>query len=171
MGHIHHNNGVSWVTRLDELIAAHDVTHPLDSDEELAARVMQRVTKTDLLPLLVDAVSHYRRVTTRALERSASVRRLRNLVTQRPAGQTITQLFDEIEGRERIQALLRRKWALGDSRTVDVGQATLDEIRQRLVMLRRQAAGMQQTIEFLTDVEAELVRTGARCLDDLISAA
>lgn len=146
------------------IAAALDADPNIDA-EQLAKTVLAQARKADLLPLVVEEVRLQQRHSTRRIERSVRIKQLAARLGQ----STIPQVAAEPDQRRYLLDLLGRTWSLGDGTTVAIGQATLPEIRQRLEMLRRQRDGLDQSIQVLEAVEAELVRTGANCLDDLMT--
>jgi hypothetical protein len=141
------------------------LANPSASADDIAADVLKQVRKVDVLPLVIDEVMLQQRYATRRMERSVTIRRLGPLLER---SGSFAAASTEVDNRERLLVLMRQVWRLGDGSTVAIGQATLPEIEQRLDMLRKQHAGLSQTIKILETVQAELKRSGARCLDDLI---
>lgn len=148
------------------IIAAALDAEPEATSEAIADKVLRIASEADLLPLVVAEVELQRRAIVRRNERAVTIKRLGPLLAN--AGRTGVIANDETN-QERLLDLMRRVWKLGDGSQVQIGQATLEEVRQRLDMLRKQHAGLGETIEILESVEAELVRSGARCLNELLS--
>lgn len=149
---------------------------PDATSETIARNILTTINKHDLLALLIEEVDHARRAVTKNHERAANVARmnafLQRMSTSTPTPTTWEKVaeFDAMN-RERIKQLMIQSWSLGDGTKVQIGEATLDQIRQRLDMLRKQHAGLGKTIEDLQTVERELVRSGATCLNDLLNRA
>ena len=152
--------------RISELVAE----NPSMDADTIARKLLDDINLNDVLPLIVDEIKHVQRAVTQRHERAANIARLN--ATHRPCStaqnETIAAMM--ASNTQRVRELLRRQWQLGDGTCVDVGAATLDQIRQRLDMLRKQRNGLSTTIGYLEQIEAELVRTGASCLNDLLGA-
>jgi Mg2+ and Co2+ transporter CorA len=141
----------------------------IDADT-LARKLLDEINLTDVLPLIVDEIKHIQRAVTHQHERAAMIARLHRTHHRQDAAQVEKISKMVAANNARVRELLRRQWQLGDGNAVNIGEATLDQIRQRLAMLRKQRAGLSDTIGYLEAIEAELVRTGANCLNDLLGA-
>lgn len=155
---------MSLSTVITDAIAA----KPDASAVDVARDVFTKIKKEDMFPLLVSAVEHHQRAAVRRNERSVTIQRLGPLLAK---STTLAAAFNETEesNRQRLLDLMNQTWRLGDGERVVIGRATVSEIEQRLEMLRKQHAGLGQTIKVLESVKAELIRTGAKCLDDLLA--
>lgn len=62
-------------------------------------------------------------------------------------------------------------FAPGDGSRVTWGEATIDDHRQRVAMLKGQRSGLDRTIKRHEEAIVALEKSGARCLNDLLAKA
>jgi hypothetical protein len=107
-----------------------------------------------LSPILTQCAQHARRIGTQRIEGRA------RRAFRRGLGVT----HDVIAARK---SLLDEFFALGDGRTVRWGEASVDDHRERIAMLRRNVSGIEATIELHEDAIAQIEAHGAACLDEV----
>lgn len=142
-------------------------------DWRIAERVLRQVTKADLTPLVIELVGQLRREHVRRIERRGIPGLVRHFGRQRQERPSVA-----LTQQERLQAT--RQWThlmqlrsqtldLGDGQTIRWGSATVEQLRQRLVMLRTLQAGTARTIEQLESVIEVLESQRASTLDELVT--
>lgn len=145
------------------------------TDETIARRVLYSTSKEDLLPLVLDAIGVARREITRVQERRTlgrlieAVRPLPRYVhrdEQLAAQATQRRILDEL--RPDWSKLRNEMLDLGDGTSVRWGAATVDQLKQRLVMLQSQVRGITTTISQIQAVVVAMQEAGVERLDDLI---
>lgn len=144
-------------------------------DDVIASRVLYAVSKEDLRPLVLDAIGVAKREITRAQERR-SLGRLIEAVRPLPRYVHKDDLLTAKARQKAILDDLRPDWSklrkesldLGDGTSVRWGEATIDQLKQRLTMLRAQVRGITTTIVQMEAVIAAMQEAGVERLDDLI---
>lgn len=164
--------GVSIRNKISDAIAA----HPDHDSETIARNLLNKTSKSELFPLLLEEIEHVRRAITknheRAVARSQMASFLENAAAKHNQPTSLNVVNDFVAHIiQQRRELLVMEWSLGDGTKVEIGEATVEQIRQRLNMLRKQHSGLGQTIRDLEAIEAELVRSGCNCLNDMLNNA
>jgi len=152
------------VLSLDDIIRDELEFDPAATDEVIAERALRR--KPDILPLVEAHVGQVRRESARRVERKALDTMIARLG---PARKIEPKSLDvrRVMVSQELLALRRQHLDLGDGQRVRWGEATVDQLKQRLVMLETQVRGITATMTQLRYVVSVLELAGASCLNEL----
>lgn len=152
--------------RIAELVAE----HPDGDAANLARTLVNEINLDDVIPLIEETIKHVQRARTHSIEQRAQIDRLNILRTR--TGCAMKTISAEERQQQLINAnLLKAQWRDGSGKPVVIGEATVEQIRARIEMLRKQRHGLDRTIEFMEECERALIESGARCLNDLAASA
>lgn len=123
---------------------------------DLAADIVAKVTKADLVPLVEAEIRSTRRHTARGQERKA-FREAFNASKEKPA-RVIP---------EGLRSLFATPFALGDGTEVNWLLATSDQHRERIAKLSKLRDGLDRTISQHREAVTLIEEAGVSCLADL----
>lgn len=132
--------------------------NPGTDSDSLAASILKRINKTDLLPLLIDAVRGAQRTVYRDREQEV-IRELMGRSTARKPGPLVAN--------PALAALMTSRFRPGDGTEVDFAFATVEQHEQRVHLLSQMRAGLERTIALHQAAIDRLRATGVKCLADL----
>lgn len=130
---------------------------------ELARTVVARFTKSDLVPLVAEAIEHQRTIDRRSQEDAAFAPLLRHFTEASDAMPTPI----ELSTLDNFKALYKTSIKLGDGTSTTWGSASLAQHEQRLTMLVRLRSGLDKTIERHQEAIRILKAAGAPCLEEV----
>lgn len=134
---------------------------------ELARSVVAKFSKTDLVPLVADAIEHQRTIERRSQEDAAFAPLLRHFTEASEAMPTPI----ELSSLDNFKALYKTSFKLGDGTTTTWGRCSLAQHEQRLAMLYKIRDGVNKTIERHEEAARILRTSGAACLEEVKVAA
>lgn len=137
-------------------------TDPTIRPTELADDLIKKLTKKDLLPLLVDAIKGEQR------------QRVHDLETKVMSGFVSTPIdFDTAYAPDQavaqLLALADESFSLGDGTSTTWKDATVPEHLMRIAMLEEQRAGIALTISYHRAAIGTIEKVGVTCLADALS--
>jgi hypothetical protein len=135
--------------------AAH--AHPQDEPHTIAARILDSLTRDDLIALLAQEIEGQQRTRVLNIERTEFT----FAPTERPTVGHFTQNVDPL-GRLRGE-----RFALGNGNTVTWEHATIDQHQERISMLDRMREGIARTIDRHQTAVDMIRKAGVTCLADL----
>lgn len=146
---------------INDLIRQAHEAAPEAEDEDLAEALLAKLTKRELLPLLVERVQNIRRNIVRGIEADA----FKALVgdESRTAAVVATS--------ERFDALFKAGFSLGDGFMRRWGEATVAEHHCRIAFLSGQVDGLNRTIQRHRDAIEVIEGAGVTCLNEIRDAA
>lgn len=147
------------------------------TDRELANAAIRECSAEALVPAVENYVRMRRRDAVRREERSAIFYALFNegpgnsCLTGKRKKQILEKVGTELKKLEAFRRVegFNCVFALGDGRRVTWGEATKEEHLQRVAILERMRAGIEDTIERHKEAVRLLERTGARNLNELFA--
>jgi len=131
-------------------------SEPMGDAETLAATVVGKVAKAELVPLVAQVIRDAQRSSARTQERQAF-----REAFQAKANQPRPVLPDG------LRSLFATPFRLGDGTEVRWLKATVGEHRQRIELLTKLRGGIDRTIAQHQDAVALIEDAGVTCLDDL----
>lgn len=138
---------------------------PGDSPDVVAAALLDRVTKRDLLPLLVRCVEHEQRDQARRAERDAFDEVLRRQPSS--PGRSFVPLVKPQETAGAWSQFFGATFAVGSGERVDWATASVDQHRQRIEFLRRMRSGIDESIRRHQAAVEAIEAAGVTCLAEL----
>lgn len=155
----------------NEINAALDSTLD-ESDEDVARRLIATMGRKEqmiwLVRLVTREVEWHRRAQTRHVESRGFTALFEAGVSKAPAAKISTASVDDDVSSDDFRALFRQRFALGDGVRVGWGEATVDQHRQRIAMLRGLQNGIELTITRHEKAIEMIEKSKATCLDDLV---
>lgn len=142
--------------RIHDEIATLIALEPHGTPEAIASRVIDRVTKADLIPLIAAEVAHAQRAQARGTERAAFRETFAASTSKPPRAVP-----------EGLRSLFATPFRLGDGSEVNWLTATVDDHRQRIDHLSKIREGLDRTIDQHREAIAIIESAGARCLADV----
>lgn len=136
-------------TEIDKIATEHPDAEP----RELAATLIRRLKRTDLIDLLADEIAHRQRANARDVERTAFNTKF---ATNTRTAPTATP--------NAYRALFAATFSLGDRTTVTWGDATRDDHLRRIAMLEKLRDGIDRTINQHRQAVRLIDQHGVNCL-------
>lgn len=137
--------------------------NPNAAINELAQRAIEEHPEL-IVPVIVEEIEHIRRMGVREQESVAVTSFLKAMGS---GGQGIGTRVNA-KGEPVRLVLPSEPFALGNGLKVTWGEATIEQHKQRIGMLRAMMLGTQQTMKLHEGAVKSLKATGALCLNDLV---
>jgi hypothetical protein len=142
-----------------------------DQDLANARKALKALSEHDLVQLVAAELARLRRTHVRHTERAVTSVVLVNPPAKDAQPASTRVKVRTVELSPETRKLLRLKVSLGRGESVEVGQATREQLLRRIEMLERNRTGIGRTVEQLREIVRVLDETGVACLDELDTAA
>ena len=145
------------MSKFSDMVAAQRDDTPADAASSILTKLkVSSEARAVLLPVVINAIATLRR---------GKVRRIERVV----AGVALVVDVDapEMTRHEARMKLARETFITAEGECVRWGQATVAQHISRIGLLRRQAHGIETTIDLHAEAVADIERHGVTCLDDI----
>ena len=152
-----HTRQGKHMSKFSDMVAAQQDDTPADAASSILTKLkVSSEARAVLLPVVINAIATLRRGKVRHIERVVA-----------GVAVVIDDDAPEMTRHEARMKLARETFITAEGECVRWGQATVAQHISRIGLLRRQAHGIETTIDLHAEAVADIERHGVTCLDDI----